>query len=84
MEGEPSPESIAKIRKIAEVTEGEDNMCIIYASGTTGKPKGVVLTHNNYVNTIEIILEHVFDTDKIKRNLSFPPLPFPLPLGERE
>ena len=72
--GEPSPESIAKIRKIAEVTEGEDNMCIIYTSGTTGKQKGVVLTHNNYVNTIEIILEHVFDTDKLKRNLSFLPL----------
>ncbi len=72
--GEPSPESIAKIREIAEVTEGEDNMCIIYTSGTTGKPKGVVLTHNNYVNTIEIILEHVFDTDKLKRNLSFLPL----------
>ena len=29
---------------------GENNISIIYTSGTTGKPKGVVHTHNTYVN----------------------------------
>jgi len=69
-----SPEAIAKIHELAEHIRGEDNMCIIYTSGTTGNPKGVVLTHNNYIRTIEIIIEYLQDTSKLKRNISFLPL----------
>jgi len=74
LQEEPSPEAIARIHGLAEHIRGEDIMCIIYTSGTTGNPKGVVLTHNNYIKTIEMLIEHVQDTGKLKRNISFLPL----------
>ena len=70
----PSPEAILRINELAEQINGEDAMCIIYTSGTTGNPKGVVLTHNNYVRTLEMLIEHVGDISRLKRNISFLPL----------
>jgi long-chain acyl-CoA synthetase len=67
-------EAIDKIQGLAENITGKDTMCIVYTSGTMGNPKGVVLTHNNYIRTIEILIEHVQDTTKLKRNISFLPL----------
>ncbi len=74
LQEEPSPEAVLRIHELAENINGEDPMCIIYTSGTTGNPKGVVLTHNNYIGTLEILIEHVRDISKLKRNLSFLPL----------
>jgi len=75
LEGEkPSPELREKIHRIAAGIQGGDPMCIIYTSGTTGNPKGVVLTYDNYLLTLESIVEHVGETDRLRRNLSFLPL----------
>ena len=74
LQEEAAPASVVKIHELAEQIHGEDTMCIIYTSGTTGNPKGVVLTHNNYTRTIEMLIEHVKDISKLKRNISFLPL----------
>jgi long-chain acyl-CoA synthetase len=74
LQEEPSPEAVLRIHELAENISGEDAMCIIYTSGTTGNPKGVVLTHNNYIGTLEILIERVGDISNLKRNISFLPL----------
>jgi len=75
LEGEkPSLDLREKIGRIAAGLQGADPMCIIYTSGTTGNPKGVVLTYDNYLRTLESIVEHVGDTERLHRNLSFLPL----------
>ena len=40
----------------------QDLAAIVYTSGTTGKPKGVMLTHRNVVSNVLAILERVVPT----------------------
>lgn len=40
---------------------GESVATIIYTSGTTGKPKGCVLTHGNFVQTVQAAQEQIPD-----------------------
>lgn len=37
----------------------EDLAAIVYTSGTTGRPKGVMLTHHNVVSNVIATLEHI-------------------------
>src|SRR5574343_234353 len=40
----------------------EDLATIVYTSGTTGKPKGVMLTHRNVVANVQAVLQRVVPT----------------------
>jgi long-chain acyl-CoA synthetase len=51
----------------------DDEASLIYTSGTTGVPKGVVLTHDNFLSNVKTVREIIEFTDK-DTMLSFLPL----------
>ncbi len=57
----------------------DDLACLMYTSGTTDDPKGVMLTHENFLSNIESIASIRFITPR-DRNLCFLPLHHAFPL----
>ena len=51
-----------------------DISSLIYTSGTTGTPKGVMLTHNNFVENVNMCLQQIPVIDETETFLSFLPL----------
>lgn len=43
------------VEKEMEATQGSDLATILFTSGTTGIPKGVMLTHRNYMAQMEVV-----------------------------
>jgi long-chain acyl-CoA synthetase len=62
-----------QLRELALLAQPEDNATFVYTSGTTGKPKGVVLSHRNFVAE-HAAIEPAFETEKGDICISFLPL----------
>jgi long-chain acyl-CoA synthetase len=45
---------IAELKKVTQEINSEDLATILYTSGTTGDPKGVMLTHSNFTSCFDI------------------------------
>jgi long-chain acyl-CoA synthetase len=51
-----------------------DISSLIYTSGTTGTPKGVMLSHGNFVENVKVCLQQIPVIDETETFLSFLPL----------
>jgi long-chain acyl-CoA synthetase len=69
-EGLPSPE---EFRAEAERASPDDTATILYTSGTTGNPKGVMLSHNNLHSNVRASTQ-ALPVDESDLTLSFLPL----------
>jgi len=69
-----SAEETAEIEKRRTEVLPQDVSSLIYTSGTTGTPKGVMLTHYNFVKNVEVCLQQIPVIDETETFLSFLPL----------
>ncbi len=63
----------AALEPLLAETRPEDLASLVYTSGTTGPPKGVMLTHGNFLSNIRACVE-LFKLDEQDECLSFLPL----------
>lgn len=69
-----SKEEQQEITKRRSEVLPSDISSLIYTSGTTGTPKGVMLTHNNFVENVNVCLQQIPVIDETETFLSFLPL----------
>ncbi len=62
------------INQLREEVQPSDLSALIYTSGTTGIPKGVMLTHSNFVENVKVCLDQIPVINKDDLFLSFLPL----------
>ncbi len=64
----------AEIDQCRKLVLPDDVSSLIYTSGTTGTPKGVMLTHSNFVENVKVCLQQIPVIDETETFLSFLPL----------
>ena len=69
------PSNDELIRSLDEKILPDDVAMITYTSGTTGNPKGVVLTHRGILNQMEVGKFLTFVQEKISELPNMPPIP---------
>jgi len=69
-----SEEELATVNQMRDAVKPQDVSSLIYTSGTTGTPKGVMLTHHNFVENVKVCLEQIPVIDETETFLSFLPL----------
>ncbi|UCH13811.1 MAG: long-chain fatty acid--CoA ligase [Bacteroidales bacterium] len=64
---------ISDLKSIKESIKPDETVTLLYTSGTTGNPKGVLLSHNNIISNIKSVSK-VFHFNEKHRTLSFLPI----------
>lgn len=72
VKGGAAPETVAEVERRAGAVDPEELATIVYTSGTTGEPKGVMLAHRNLVDMTRSCLQ-VFDIGEEDSMLSYLP-----------
>jgi long-chain acyl-CoA synthetase len=62
-----------KLKKIKDTIDPHDTVTLLYTSGTTGAPKGVMLSHDNIMSNIRSVSK-AFHFNQTHRTLSFLPI----------
>ena len=64
----------SRIDEMRAAVQPDDIAALIYTSGTTGTPKGVMLSHLNFVHNVKVSLMHIPHINNEETFLSFLPL----------
>ena len=70
--GAPTKEELAQLQTIAQDLQFDETINIQFTSGTTGNPKGTMLTHNNILNNGYFVGEGIHLTEKDRVCISVP------------
>ncbi|MDY3330731.1 MAG: AMP-binding protein [Pelistega sp.] len=69
---EPTTDELANLTRIGETLQFDDPINIQFTSGTTGNPKGTMLTHHNILNNGYFIGETIKLSDKDAVSIAVP------------
>lgn len=79
--GNPTQAELDAVEARRKAFDPADLMYLIYTSGTTGVPKGVMLTHHNFMSAMDGHLKRIHLNDETDLSLSFLPFSHVFELG---